>query len=472
MSIRLFHSFLFCFLANGLHAQFNQTQTFDITSGLPMTECNAVYCDKEGKIWIAHNIGIISSYDGLSFTAYPPEVTGQYTPGAMFFEDRAGMWVLSSGYSISLYAKGKWTHWNEPNFLKVVIDKATNQIVGLGKSGDLFHFDSTKMEWIVHSKVPALPVTGLYELTSSLNEDKYLLQIFRRDTSRVPLQAFTSTSLINPVWTEAPDLMHAIFFYKNGVINAFEKKGKIHQYEYQSTNIIIPTPSNDISFYQIFALEDRMLMYHSKPLSNGTNREVTVYVSDHDNHFYHLARFYNPHRTLGFTLDNSGHLWVSSQGGLMRIDPAIIQCHEGHPNMVASVNVINEDDKGRIWFGGYSDGLCYYDGYNVITAPSDASHFKRFLPGTYRDLNGNMAFWTEDYSIVTYSSGKWSKQHSNFNRAHTSLGYFFYNLDQQHIAAGFMNYGIGITQLPLKYDSKWKFISKEKGMLLDNVLTI
>ncbi|MGB3075955.1 MAG: hypothetical protein WBB36_11570, partial [Chitinophagales bacterium] len=313
---------------------------------------------------------------------------------------------------------------------------------------------------------------AIYFLTPSLNEDKYLLQIFRGDTSRIPLQAFTSSSLINPVWTETPDLMHAAFFCSSGVINAFEKKGKIHQYEYQSTNIIIPTPSDDISFYQIFAVGDRMFMYHSTPLPTGTNREVTVYVSDHDNHFYQLARFYCPHRTLNFTLDHSGHLWVSSQGGLMRIDPAIIQCHEGHPNMVASLNVINEDDKGRIWFGGYSDGLCYFDGQNVNPAPSDASHFKRFLPGSYRDVNGNMAFWTEDYSLVTYSSGLWSKQHSNFNRAHTSLGYFFFNLDQQHIAAGFMNHGIGITQLPLKYNSNWNFISKGKGMLLDNVLTI
>ena len=437
-----------------------------------MTECNTIYCDKEGKIWTVHNNGIITCYDGLIFTAYPSEITGHYTAGAWFFEDRVGMWVISSEHSIALYAKGIWTHWNSPLFSVACIDKATNQIVGLEKSGNLFHFDTTKLDWIIHSKAPGLYTNSTYFLTPSLDEDKYLLQIFRSDTSRVAMTSFMSGSLLNPVWKEAPEMMYAAIFCKQGKIDAYEKKGKIHQYDYQSENFNIPIPDDEITFYQITAIENIMLLQHTKPFPQGTNREVTIYITDHNHHFYPLARFLNPHRTLNLTLDKSGHIWASSQGGLMRIDPAILKCHEGHQNMVSSLNVINEDDHGKIWFGGYSDGLCYFDGKNIISAPTVASRFKRFLPGSYRDSNGNMAFWTEDYSIVTYYSDHWSQQPSNFNSANTTLGYFFYNLDQQHIAAGFMNRGIGITELPLKYNSTWHYISKEQGMLLDNVLTI
>ncbi|MGB4849344.1 MAG: hypothetical protein WBP41_15570, partial [Saprospiraceae bacterium] len=208
MPIRLFHIFLLCFLAYGLNAQYNQTQTFDISDGLALTECNGVYCDHAGRIWTTHANSMISCFDGIKFRRFAPDVTGHYSASAQFAEDRMGLWVFQSTESISLFKNEKWDHWKVPSFKCIAVDKNSNQLVALDSAGILYHLDTLKMEWEPHAKAPPLPKNHEYWLKSSLHENKYLLQFIAPGSPWRPVNAFISSSLMNPDWIENPALIY------------------------------------------------------------------------------------------------------------------------------------------------------------------------------------------------------------------------------------------------------------------------
>jgi hypothetical protein len=64
---------LFLLPLGGLRAQFNQTENFDVTDGMAMTEATTAYCDRKGYIWVLHNNYHMSRFDGITFETYTPE---------------------------------------------------------------------------------------------------------------------------------------------------------------------------------------------------------------------------------------------------------------------------------------------------------------------------------------------------------------------------------------------------------------
>ncbi|HZV69986.1 MAG TPA: histidine kinase [Saprospiraceae bacterium] len=454
---------IFCLLVSELIAQYNQTQTFDISYGLALTECNGVYCDHAGRIWTPHANSMISCFDGISFRRFAPEETGHNSASAQFAEDHMGFWIFQSTESISLFKNEKWTHWKVPSFRSIEVDKNSNQLVALDSAGILYHLDPLKMQWESHAKAPHLPKDHEYSLKSSLHENKYLLQIIATGAPWQPVNAFISSSLMNPDWIENPALIYTSLEWNLHDITSDQMVYVTSQF---------PLLKQKDTYRELFMSGNTTLLTYSTPSENGLNYVITVYYSDSTQQFQAMAIFENPNRNIQMTIDKQGHLWAASQAGLVRINPGILQCFENNNNMVASLHSINEGKKGQIWFGGYESGLCYFDGEKINPAPKETSHYKRILPGSYRDENANMAFWTEDYWMVTYHDGKWSDTKTNGKNHNREVGYFFLPIQDNQVAAGFQSLGLGITKKPLTPTTDWQFISKEKGLLLDNVLTV
>ena len=57
----------FGIFASPLYAQYNQSESFTFDDGLASNVCNAIYCDREGLIWVYHETAVISVFDGNGF---------------------------------------------------------------------------------------------------------------------------------------------------------------------------------------------------------------------------------------------------------------------------------------------------------------------------------------------------------------------------------------------------------------------
>ncbi|MEP7322836.1 MAG: histidine kinase [Saprospiraceae bacterium] len=458
----IFILFLSSFFVVLSSAQFNQTQTFTYTDGLAMSECNTVYCDRDGRIWVNHASGWLSCFNGRNFTLYSPDDIGYHGEGLQFAEDYIGLWVMMN-HSVSLFRNGHWRSWETSFTQKILVNKETDQMIILDREGKLWQMDTLQWLLVNHAQLPQQLPESKFDLVASRFENKYLLIQWDNTKDWRIHKTFVSPSLIHPVWKEAaaflhPDLEWGFSFSTEDQFTHFNlvlpksRKGIVHEFFEYSNNILFYGQSSSDQFSPGFIID--------------------VYTVDSSMQFHHFVSFRNTHQNVSVALDKSGDLWVASQAGLMRVFPDLLQCFENNHNMVPSLHCINEDDIGRIWFGGYTTGLCYFENDKLFPPPPGAAKYKSFLPGSYRDEKGNMGFWTEDYYLVTYHDGLWRDAKTKKAEAQREVGYCFLPLRNHQIAAGFQSFGLGITNVPLTENSDWTFISKEKGMLLDNVLTI
>ncbi|HLF64855.1 MAG TPA: histidine kinase [Saprospiraceae bacterium] len=452
-------------LAAPLYAQSSQSLTYSISDGMPMTEVSTVYCDKEGRIWSVYNNSMLSCFDGRRFITYTPEVTGHYFSGGKFLEDRNGMWLIHHGKSISLFTDGIWIAFREHAFTGAVVDKATHQVVTVDTTGNLYTYEASIESWNVVARVPeSTPKTGLtYLLQSSLNEDRYLLTI-EDDASQRVSGCFSTLSLLTPEWRATPEMQDALIFWKEGSLIL----QPVENWVYLKTRFE-DDPGFDFDF--AYRLKDEIILYTATSYP-GSGWLIQLFQYTPLTGIHSLCTFSHGHASLSITRDHQGHVWIGSQGGLTCVFPEISTFHEHDLNMVSGVHVLNEDDMGRVWIGGYSLGLCYYSSERLYKPSSDAEKFQHFLPGAYRDEKGNMGFWTEDYAIVTYSEGRWYHGPQISSVSHRQLGYYFLPLSGSRIAAGLMGVGMGIAPLPLTPEIQWKIVGKSKNLLLDNVITV
>jgi len=443
-------------------AQYNQTETYTYSDGLAMTECGLVFCDRSGKIWTHHATGWVSRYDGITFTRYSPAEIGNYSDGGQMVEDRYGIWLLKNG-TISLFKNESWKSWHLPKLFNVIVDPASQQAVILDAQNQLWSFDSIKLEWNIYSQLPERTPGAEYLLIPSrVNNQILLLHAFPNDHNK-PARTFTSPSLRHPVWTEDPSLLPL------GPEWAFENFYTKTYHHY--TQSLLRTTVLDTFQYVTFS---KNLLLGVRLLSGNSSDDFTflVYSIDPQGNTQLLSTFRSGHEHASVAMDHMGNVWSGSHNGLSRIQTNILQCHDDVPHMVSNIHVINEDYQGRIWFGGYTTGSCYFENGTIHPVTPDAERFKSFLPGSYRNANGDMAFWTEDYWLVTNTAGTWDYTHKNPGLDGRMVGYYFLPLSQNRVAAGLQGFGFGITAQPVSVTSEWTLIGKEKGMLLDNVLTL
>jgi ligand-binding sensor domain-containing protein len=463
LSYRLIVMLVFLCQGSVTFAQHNQVETFTFSDGMAMTECGGLHCDRSGMIWAQHSTGWVSRFDGRHFTRYSPAEIGIQSDGGQFIEDRLGLW-LQKNNTIALFRDETWTSWDLPGANRSILDKASNQIIVVDRDYNLWKLDTAISEWIQYSQLPTNDLGGESLVIASREENKYLLLQFPSFKNWEPTKAFTCNSLLHPSWKEDPQYLRP------------GKEWAFHHISHSMGEIIeldIPAIEPDMKFNFLTTSRSRILFAMSKQDPVNHRFKMNIYATDHHNTIHFLATFLVGHANIGLAIDSMGNVWASSHSGLHRIHTSIVECFDSNPNMVPSVHVINEDDQGRIWFGGYTSGSAYYEHGQIHPATGLASRYKSFLPGAYRDAMGNMAFWTEDYWLTTYENNNtWRDALTVLPDQPRVTGYCFLALQNQHVAAGMQSKGIGLTPLPLRADSKWTFISKQKGMRLDNVLTL
>ena len=97
--------------------------------------------------------------------------------------------------------------------------------------------------------------------------------------------------------------------------------------------------------------------------------------------------------------DANGHWWYPTSQGLERRDPSLTLFLDSDPNMVQGLHSLQPDLKGHMWFGGYTGigGFSVFDGRSLRRIPH-GSTVLQILPGSYRNPQGDLFFFTEKNS--------------------------------------------------------------------------
>ncbi len=454
----------FGILALPIHAQYNQSESFTFDDGLASNSCNAIYCDRDGRILVYHETAVISIYDGNSFEHIPTEVSGLSGPGARFVEDRHGVWIYPGGHTLTLYSHGTWKVFQHPAYIETIVnDRSTDRIVAIDTLGQMYRFLAENEKWELYSRIPEKGKSQYFNIYPGHGRKDYLLIYFTKPPENRIVKTYTTTSLLEPNWIKSTDDRGPSLEWQFSWFN---------QNHFQYIDYTFPDPLSKDAIQGIQSSEEDIFIYHSNPVVGENYRIFDVFIKSTSIPLSHFVRFRLKESVISMILDHTGDLWVASQQGLTRISPGILECFDDHPGMVSSVYTLQEDIKGNIWFGGYGSGMCYFDGTSIHPSPKGIQHVRSFLPGKYIDPQGNMAFWTEDYGLVSFTDDHWlAGPHVSVDEQYQT-GYIFTPLKNKMVAGGFQNYGVGIASPPITLETKWKFIDKTKGLKLDNVLTI
>jgi hypothetical protein len=140
--------------------------------------------------------------------------------------------------------------------------------------------------------------------------------------------------------------------------------------------------------------------------------------------------------------------------------------------MVNGLHTIVEDRQGRIWMGGYGGigGFSVFDGKTLKRKVfTDGSI--RIMPGAMMSKSGTLYFISEyEDGLLAIKDGqlKTAKQLKLGNL----IGYYATQISDGRIAIGLASKGLGLVTETNGLPASVRIIGKEKGLRLDNVLSI
>lgn len=469
-SYRIILSCLFLLPYFFTYGQYHQYKTYTSKDGLTYSETARVFFSENGQLWTEGTSGELCRFNGHRFDCTlmsDLQLSGYIRT---MFEYDSLLWIQ--------------THDNPPIFFdgrKWVMPKGGERILNIGKFGDLGIIGLSKKREIL-------------TFDSETNTWKEIATLVLTADSFVERRNFaTGDHLLRPIIIES---------LKNGVHKTWvlenPENGKVD---------LIPTQKN----IKYWSKEEQYYIYKGKcfyardgvsyPIKHKDGRHVIsgkdyqingkwlfgVYQTDNQGNRVAFQLFkpngaepptrvlYLPISTQVFDIEigPQGDYWLSTHEGLLRANPNVLSFMQSQTNMVSSLHAINEDRLGRIWFGGYGDGLCYYNGKTLKRPGESFRELKRILPGSYRDEKGRVYFWEETNGLIEIEEDSWQQcPKPFFQNGRRVPGYFMYPYGDGGIAMGLNRIGLGLTQTPLNDNHEWMFIGKEKGLELKNVLTV
>ena len=465
-------------------AQLNATRLYTIKDGLPSSETERCFISKDGTLWSISTQGLVSYFDGQKFTSTPiSSING--TPS--FHEDNNGLWLLGLSKSL-LFRDNKWLEIKRPeNITSYIKNKGSDEVLLINSKFEYFNFNphSASFEMLGQISVPDSLIQEGYQFYDALYypDTSYILRLLDNpgspsyiyadieddhpkevnyDDNGVEIKINDTLSLIR---TGSRNTPYQIFWLKNGdkqPVYIEDEGGKAVEVQNCELRIIqdkLWFVRNNLTFFQ------------------GNDNIYEIWKMENDFSFSLYCRFelVAPTAVRAFEIDKLGNVWIASHAGILKVYPSILFCSEEHPNMVGGMHVMNEDEKGNIWFGSYRNGMAKFNGSVIEKAPLAAQPYQRFLPGTWKDEDGFMYFFLEcpGYCLIKSNGIIWEDYlQQKFPPEERFTGYYLHPLSNGMLSAGTTSRGLALIDPPFKLGQTWEFKAQNKGINLKNIITI
>lgn len=257
----------------------------------------------------------------------------------------------------------------------------------------------------------------------------------------------------------------------------------MHRSQYTLFKDYVLNHANEkINKYQSIIGKPCVFFNHAYVYSNFKHHDAVMVKSNDGAH--HVIRFDfdgTPHLIASgiskdafnvFSQDRYGHIWYGTPKGLRKQNKALGFHPSGYNNVPEAIHGVTEDGHGRIWVGGYQNGgFSFYDkNKKKWNRPKDpALHQERLLPGIWSDQKGVIYYFAEvHYGLHSIQNEK-KKLASPIAKDNYLMGYYIRPLKNNFLGLGTTNKGLALWDW--KNTNSVRYIGKEKGNLLSNVLT-
>lgn len=458
------------FLSQSGFSQYHQFHQYTVADGLPFTEVSSVFVSQKGYVWTAGIGGVVCRFDGVKFDCDSPVKLGVGAFSHRFYEAGSRLWLITDKGPPVYFKEGEWHKAANSPPIEMLHKDGEYGIVGVTSDAKLYRFDSLKNEWKSMAELQLIKKEGsvgsigvVYAESGEFvikqfysNDEMYYWKV--TDLGEGSLQYIDSGKVrISYLGTDdryVTNEERLLIYVKDG-----------------NRQIVTNPEGEPIYLLRAPVVKRRFCVIEKIDLSDGNSGIRILEIKD--GVARELSHIFSSYEPLNIDFDKQGNIWMCTHGGLFRVEPAITTFFEWHPNMISALHVINEDKEENIWFGGYGDGLCYFDGKKVNLPKGPMTAINRLLPGQYKDDEGNMFFWEERIGLIKTDGKNWRLiLPPNLSDKEPVVGYTMLPMDDGRIALGISKHGLGIATLPLEEGQNWKIIGEEEGIELVNVLTI
>lgn len=451
--------------------------TYNSENGLASPEPDQVFISSSGELWVDYSCcEHISRFDGVNWTHYPLDKLGLPSQLNFLAENEQGGWWTLPPWLVCFTPEGVWEKYSIPNGSAASWDPRANEPIGLDSALYEFRFNPSARVF-VPSKEPIYTLkSGEIFLTMNYTEDGFPYLHFTHSSNFGHYIRFGSgfqDSLKYPY----PFFLRVLangspggFFFQDGRLGWYEAG--------ESTPVSLLMPNGreaqavsrvDIRKRQVGAAKEERPF--GLIVKDPDTENLLLGMVDEDRKLRILLDHVPDNYMPAFTQDGEGAWWFSTSSGVMRANPFLLTFSETYPDMVYGLHAIGEDEDGRIWMGGYhgQGGFSVFDG-KALRRVKLEGETTRVLPGSYRSPSGSLYFLTErlQNSLVAVQNGRIESRPGQ----ERLIGYYFCPLSSGEVAIGHTEIGLCIAEESDGVLVSKQIIGKERGMLLDNVLTI
>ncbi|HMQ46348.1 MAG TPA: histidine kinase [Saprospiraceae bacterium] len=465
------------------HAQQPYQHRYTTANGLLYPEAFINFA-QNGEAWIYYSNGEhLTRFDGVNWTHYHLPSLNMPTSLAYATEDEHGIWFchgsLQNLWMVRIAPNGAWHKYNLGG------DKWLHHLsLQSPQLYDLslypYRYDAAQDSFLRDAHPLNIPF-------DSSTEEFHIINQFTNGIGYIGIKPKSESSFnyfyqANNEWQTQTTKIGGLqpYFLENGKLaGIIRMEDKPYWYSQEKISPIVPVLPNDRKGYAITPIDIHFWARKSKAAFPG------IIVEDETNHQWHLYEMDHlgqPHHRLGplsgefprmsIAQDRNGDWWYGNSNGIVRVIDNLLHFDETNPEMVGGLHTIVEDNQWQIWMGGYGGigGLTVFDGKNLRRQHfTDAS--LRILPGGIRSQSGTLYFLSE------YEGGLLSIKDGQLTTAKQLglgdiVGFYAYQLSDGKIGLGLASYGLGIGTEVNGLLASIRIIGKEKGLLLDNVLTI
>ncbi|MCK6691668.1 MAG: histidine kinase [Thermoanaerobaculia bacterium] len=463
-----------------LAGQVYASRTYTTMDGLMSGELYS-YClaDRKNRIWVSSASGL-SRFDGVAFKHFPVDQGRLTAAQSVPFRDREGrIWIYCNDLhdakkdyitiiqadrierQFPVHGSLIYLPWNDEKIL-------------IRTNGEVWRYDerTAAFEPACHLNLPAICYTPQYDVSvrTDVFSRRLLLYIRNKSGAQGLLYAWSPGEKLTLLTAKFPGKTLPQYWSIHGLPDGDVLCG--------DASGLYRLPPHTNKWKSCKPFPDLPDQTDGKQLAVGPQLLLTRQTGRFESELI----VFNPvfpqgvslrfrGQSADFTVCARGHdgsYWIPTRNGLIRLFPAVLQCKpEENPQMPADLHTICEDAKGRIWFGSYTDGLGYFDGRHIGRKPEIG--LNRFLPGSYRDQDGRMYFWTEmDVpGLYRFDGGQQAAC-----VAPKEIGFHIRRLDEGTVVLGLAGFRLGIARGPDWYKPQnWTIIGVAQGLKLVNVLT-
>lgn len=454
---------------------------FAVSDGLPYVEVAGVRFSQKGEVWINYSSGdYLSRFDGVNWTHYRLDSLGLPLQLNILHEDRHGFWLNAYNHDaltlVRFTSDEQWKIYKVERHLIPYFDTHSNCLKLLGDGTFTYAYDPAK-DAFTRSRQPLIR-------NAQPNPPGYSYHIYYNGNKETFIDGRLVTNYTGVLYF-GENYRDSLFTVSNQfrAVDPAKKKFIIQrndQYFFQSggttkaIQAVLPdgTMGSAKNYVQLYEWENG-------PVQTQSNGFVVKHPTLDINYLYELHDDGSMELLLShlagnfqrfFARDPQGNWWYASSTGIVRSDRSQLVFDERNPEMVNGLHTIVQDVSGNTWFGGYNGqgGFAVYDGQRLKRRVFTKNAMP-VLPGSFLSGSGTIYFFGElGLGLSGIRDGKFtSRLLPDFQ-----TGFYIRSLSDGRLAFGLLNAGLAIAEEKNGAISNVKMVRKEKGLLLDNVLTI